>query len=106
MGNQSRTDVDTIGLARWGREAALLGEDLAAALDRSGRHIAMCANGFGTSTQTEFVTYVTTLDRRAGEMVGALEGLAAGLAGAAASYGSVDDCAAGTFEQSSTGLRL
>lgn len=106
MGNQSHAEVDTIGLARWGREAALLGEDLAAALERSGRHIAMCLNGFGTSTQTEFVTYVTTLERRAGEMLGALEGLATGLAGAAASYESVDNRAAGTFEQSSTGLRL
>ena len=106
MGNQSNTEVDTIGLARWGREVALLGEDLGSALDRSARHIALCVNGFGSSTQTEFVTYVTTLERRAGQMLGALEGLATGLAGAAASYGTVDDCAADTFEQSSTGLRL
>lgn len=106
MGNQSNTEVDTIGLARWGREAALLGEDLGSALERSGRNIALCINGFGTSTQTEFVTYVTTLERRAGEMLGALEGLATGLSGAAASYGSVDDCAADTFEQPSTRLRL
>ena len=106
MGDQSHIEVDTIGLERWGREAALVGDDLSAALYRSGQLIALCGNGFGVLSSVEFDAFVATLDTRKGKLMGSLNGLAVGLTGAAASYGSVDNRAAETMDRSTARLRL
>jgi hypothetical protein len=107
VGDTSHTEVDTVDLARWGREASLVGEDLSVALSRSGQQIALCSKGFGELSGDEFGHFVTALDGRSIKLVGALDGLATGLTSASVSYESVDDGSAATMSGSSPArLRL
>jgi hypothetical protein len=107
VGDTSHTEVDTVDLARWGREASLVGEDLSAAMSRSGQRIALCSKGFGELSGGEFGHFVTALDGRSARLVGALDGLATGLTSASAGYWSVDEDSAATMTGSpSARLRL
>jgi hypothetical protein len=107
VGIGSHTEIDTVGLARWGSEASILGDDLAVSLNRSGQQMALCSNGFGELAKVAFGQFVTVLDGRKVSLLGAMDGLASGLMNASGCYETVDENSSRTMTVSSPArLRL